>query len=110
MVSITSAQDRVNELAAELAAAQRELEKARALPIEPGEGEVVRFSLRYRMGENSYSYAAIKSGGLWYTTSKSRKEPMTWEKLVSWVHAAYWHSDLMRLNDKARLLHSGYRD
>lgn len=62
-----------------------ELEKLNNYPEDVYEdGEVIRFDKTFNDGL-TYSYAAIKAEGLWYTTGPSSPKGYSWEALLDWI-------------------------
>ena len=73
-------------LAAALAAAlEDEARREASYGTEPGEGRVVKFRVKFRNGGVKYRYAAIRAGGLWYTTGPKSPKGYTWDELLDWL-------------------------
>ena len=49
-----------------------------------GDGAVIRFKKRFKFGDTTYTYAAIKVNGKWYTTGP-KGACYTWDELVGWL-------------------------
>lgn len=69
--------------------AERRLELLRNIPEEPDyDLNVIFFEKQFRPGQQTYSYAAIRVNGYWYTTGpQGGGEPRTWEDLMVWLGA-----------------------
>ena len=76
---------RVTELDRELD--DLHLQRRRALlPTEPGDGRIVRFTLR--MGARSYLYAAIHAGNRWWRTGATcPANGETWAELIEFIRS-----------------------
>lgn len=84
--------DRVSVLAAYrmLASGQHpdllSLAEVERFPMEPPDGYVLKFTKSWG-GEREYTYAALRAGDYWYTTStKGHQQKMTWPELAAFIH------------------------
>lgn len=48
------------------------------------DGNVILFERQFQPGGRVYSYAAIKSEGLWYTTGPRSPKGFRWDELAAW--------------------------
>lgn len=81
-----SLRSKINEL---------EEEKREATPPEP-KAKAIQVILQWREGEKPYVYVAARANGVWYVSGKIQKT-FSWEDLISWIRAAYWHSDVYEM-------------
>ena len=51
------------------------------------ENSVIRFQKTFVKGGTKYTYAAIKAGGLWYTTGPKSPKGYTWNEFTAWLAA-----------------------
>lgn len=49
------------------------------------DGDVITFDKQFYPDGMAYSYAAIRSNGLWYTTGPKSPKGYTWVELVNWL-------------------------
>ena len=56
---------------------------------EPGNGAIIKFNVRFSSGGTKYSYAAIRAGGLWYTTGPYSPKGYPWDELLDWLDDKY---------------------
>jgi hypothetical protein len=79
----------LNEAKARLAVYEAEREAAEApsrWPAEPPNGSVLKFEHSFPHSARTYTYAALRVDGLWYTTSvNSSIRRTTWENLRAFV-------------------------
>jgi hypothetical protein len=72
--------------------AQRALEKLAALDRfgedEFEDGTIIAWEYQFHTGTKVYSYAAIKCGGLWYSTGPNAPKAYSWSQMVDWWSAA----------------------
>lgn len=52
------------------------------------DGVVIRFDYQFQGHGTVYSYAAIKSNGLWYSTGPRAPKAYKWDELTSWFAEA----------------------
>lgn len=79
-------QAQIDEAANIAARARLELERIKARPAEPDDDNpVIQFQYQFRPGGTVYQYAAVKAGGLWYTTGPKAPKGFTWEQLCDWL-------------------------
>jgi hypothetical protein len=79
-------QAQIDEAANIAARARLELERIGARPKEPeGENAIIRFQYQFHRGGRVYNYAAVKAGGLWYTTGPQSPKGYTWQELSDWL-------------------------
>lgn len=64
------------------------------------DGDVIRFAKTFKDGIR-YRYAAIRTGGLWYTTGLRRPKAYSWQELIEWMGSGVGEIWLMR--DERRL-------
>jgi len=59
-------------------------------PDEP-DGDVVRFTKRFRGDSKLYDYVAVKAGGHWYLSCRDRRndQPLTWDELLDFAYDSY---------------------
>ena len=72
-------EDRIDDLESRLKA------QGSLLPDEPPEGAILAFSYQFPTGGTVYSYAAIRTNGLWSTTGPRSPKQYTWAELVGWL-------------------------
>lgn len=73
------------ELARVLAEEQRLEDTYGAEPTT--DDSVIAFRVRFNEGQRFYSYAALRSGGRWFTTGPNSPKSYTWTELVGWLDA-----------------------
>lgn len=70
------------------------MERLKALPVEPDEGKVIRYRIKFRGTTKAYSYAAIHAPDGWYTTAQRENRVYTWPELVEHIQ----HRNVLRSN------------
>lgn len=68
------------------------------------DGVVVIFDYQFVPGGRVYSYAAIKAGGLWYTTGPKSPKAFTWEQFIDWLESAANDVELYVVTEIERLV------
>lgn len=74
-----------DELEEMIEAAQAELSRRERMPVEPTDHTMVTFDFQFAGQGRAYSYAAIKTDGVWYVsgTTVDRLQGVTWETLIN---------------------------
>lgn len=88
---IREAEQLVDEAAAQLELARQALRRASCnLDMKQPECEVITFKLQHDRGGRTYSYAALNTGGRWFTTgSTCPKGGYRWGELVEIINEAH---------------------
>ena len=63
------------------------------------DGAVIAFKVRFSKRGVNYDYAALRSGGLWYTTGPKSPKGFTWQELISWLDGAHRVSKITVLRE-----------
>jgi|SRR5690606_9680102 len=66
--------------------------KSLDIPKEPHDGAAIRFQIRWREGDRTYTYIALSVDGEWHLTGGSIRQTFTWPELIRWMRAGFWHS------------------
>lgn len=74
-----------DELEEMIEAAQAELSRREKMPVEPTDHTMVTFDFQFGGQGRAYSYAAIKTDGVWYVsgTNVDRLQGVTWETMIN---------------------------
>ena len=66
-------------------------------------------AMRQQLGTRTYNYAAIRSGGLWYTTGPKSPKGFEWEELIDWLDSGYPVAEIQVLREaySPRLIATG---
>jgi hypothetical protein len=48
-------------------------------------GAVIRFRKRFSPSGQTFRYAGIRAGGLWYLTGSRAPQRQTWDQLIAWL-------------------------
>lgn len=55
--------------------------------------------MRQQLGTRTYSYAAVRAGGLWYTTGPKAPKGFEWEELIDWLDSGYPVAEIQVLRE-----------
>lgn len=78
-------QERIEVLRGHIKDHMSQIEHLQNLPEEPDvEPAVIWFEKTFADGR-TYTYAAVKADGLWYTSGPRTPKGYTWENLMTWV-------------------------
>ena len=63
------------------------------------DGAVIAFKVRFSKRGVNYDHAALRSGGLWYTTGPRSPKGFTWSELTEWLDPAHHVSKITVLRE-----------
>lgn len=89
---LQEAQRKLEELKEQTAATHRQIERLKRqarFGVEPSGGSIIKFEKKYARvgGWDTYTYAALRVGQLWYLTGSGRgvNNPMSWTELKDFI-------------------------